>query len=145
MITLKDAYNDHIESEKFSKIVEENLGNYQRKFKDGSFEIIITDLSEFQIILSENGLFYYYPLDKWEKTKSGIRVFGFNFMVKVNYDVFGGLINLNMLDRTADKIATRFWLMKDNYVCLHWSMDHYKIVELSEFIQRLKNPINIIK
>jgi len=144
MYTLKDAYEEHIESEKFSQIVVKNLENYP-KFEDGGIKFVITDFSEYQILCSDNGTLYSYPLHKGEKVIRGIKVFGFDFMVEVNYDVFGGLINLDMLDRPVDEITTKFWLMRDNYVCLYWSMDHYKIVELSEFIKRLKNPIKMIK
>lgn len=145
MMTLRDAYEDHIENEKFSKIVKENLRD-DTEFTDGFIVVSVLSLMDHYMIPEDHG--YYFDIGLKEKrideNDNSKKVFFFEFQIDVTYDLFGLVLNTQG-NQYIDTRSICFWLMADNFVCIYWSEEIYKVMELSEFIKLLKNPVKLVK
>jgi hypothetical protein len=58
----------------------------------------------------------------------------------MSFDILG--LNLYTYD---DDYSLYIWMTNDSYVCVAFSGTVYKIMESSDFIKLLKNPIKLIK
>jgi hypothetical protein len=142
-MTLKDAYEDHIENEKFSKIVKENLRS-GANFTDGFIAMEVIDLDDHYMEPEDHG--HYFDIVIWEKkTNPSKKVFFLEFNIDITYNLFGLILKAGQNYQYIDPNTIFFWLMADNFVCIYWAEDRYAIVELSEFIKLLKNPIKFVK
>jgi len=73
------------------------------------------------------------------------KVFYFEFNIDFTYDLFGLVLNTQETGQYIDPGLICFWLMADNFVYIYWTEELYKVIELSEFIKLLKNPIKFVK
>lgn len=144
MMTLKDAYEDHIENEKFSIIVKENLRS-GAKFTDGFISMEVIDLRDRYMEPEDHGHYFDIKVIREKKTNPSKKVFSLKFNIDITYNLFGLILIAGQDYQYIDPNTIFFWLMADNFVCIYWAEDRYAIVELSEFIKLLKNPIKFVK
>ena len=139
-MTLKDAFEDLQDSEKFYNIIKSNLYD-EESFTDGS---IILEINSVQKVYLEPRGNHICP--NYEHLKNTKPVIEVRYNIDIIFEILGLNFNFDIFRYyDSDGYALYIWLTNDNYVCVAFSGVVYKIMELSDFIKSLKNPIKLIK
>jgi hypothetical protein len=140
---LKDALEDSLYSERFYNIIESNL--YHKKvepFTDGSIILEITSVGKVCLEHIGSDIYPYYEKEDNKNAKPVIEV---RYNIDIVFEILGLNLNFDIYKFDGDGYSLYIWLTNDNYVCVALSGEVYKIMESSEFIKSLKNPVKLIK
>jgi hypothetical protein len=145
MIKPAEAYDQYVYSEKFYKIIKENLKD--RKLEEGSRKVRVysVDLVSRIRTSEKSGVnSIYLSNSKLPDSKKLIEIiFEFEDSSKV--------MGIKIRKSNISYYIFHIWLMEDNYVFVAYvgdrsELDNYrcKVYELSEFMKVLKNPLDLL-
>jgi len=139
---VKEAFDQYVYSDRFFKILDENLSN--KKINDKVGNISIEGYSEGEIIsirIIDDGRYFK------EGSRGAKKVYDLNIQVDISINIMGHKKQI------TDDNKFFIWLIEDNYVVVvyyfifiggHFSITSLKKMELSEFMKVLKNPLDLL-
>jgi hypothetical protein len=153
------SYDEYVYSYRFYKILLDNLFNKEilndQKNLSAYIDCGIFRVKKFEDerTKSENFLAFTkskpISISEVDKYKDGKPIFRVDFNIKLSTKISS--LGLDNYIDINENVGLVIWLMKDNYVfvsryvisnCL--LTDNYKIIELSEFMKVLKNPLDLL-
>ena len=155
---VRQAYQQYLYSDRFYKLVHENLNGKRTESENLSIfirtEMFRCEIFEDARAKAENflALTKYKPIS----IENGKNHQDKKPMLKIDFNINGKFkiksLGLDTYIDMDEDIGLVIWLMEDNYVfvCQYVMMnclctdDNYKIMELSEFMKTLKNPIELL-
>jgi hypothetical protein len=140
----KEAFDLHVQSDRFFKILDENLSNKITNVKVGNISIKGDSGGEIiSIRITDDGRYFK------EGSRGAKKIYNVDLRVEISINIMGH----PFVRKISEYNKFYIWLIEDNYVVVayythfsdgHISISSLKKMELSEFMKVLKNPLDLL-